>query len=154
MSAKAAVSSDFRLAFTSSSGGETIRAFLIFGVLLTILVGIAIQLAFREVGVGVLTTRLDIARNEALQIAAKVTELGADAGGIDFSRVRDQEAAFRQFVNQRFAQRVILHHVEVRDRFGVLQVLVSRHQGPDAPQPRSPVGVDLSDNVVLRARKN
>ncbi len=146
-----AVRSDFRLAFASPLRGETIRAVLIFGVLLTILVGIAIQLAFREVGIGVLTSRLDVAKKEAERIAAKVTELGADGAGIDFSRVRDQEAAFRQFVNQRFTQRFILHHVEVRDRFGVRQLSVSRHEGPRAPQLLSPAGVDLSDDVVLRA---
>jgi len=74
LTAKAAIPSDFRLAFTSTSGGETIRAYLIFGVLLTLLVGIAVQLAFREVGVGVLTNRLDLAQREAQAIAARVSQ--------------------------------------------------------------------------------
>lgn len=152
MTAKAAIPSDFRLAFTSTSGGETIRAYLIFGVLLTLLVGIAVQLAFREVGVGVLTNRLDLAQREAQAIAARVSQLGADAsGGVDFSRLRSQEAAFRQFMNQRFTQRFMLHHVEVRDRFGVRQLYHSRFQGPERPRPVAPVGVDLSKNVILRA---
>jgi signal transduction histidine kinase len=152
LTAKAAVPSDFRLAFTSTSGGETIRAYLIFGVLLTLLVGIAVQLAFREVGVGVLTHRLDLAQREAQEIAERVSQLGADtSGGVDFARVRSQEAAFRQFLNQRFAERFMLHHVEVRDRFGVRQLFVSRYQGPDRPRPIAPVGVDLSRDVILRA---
>jgi len=152
LTAKAAIPSDFRLAFTSTSGGETIRAYLIFGVLLTLLVGIAVQLAFREVGVGVLTNRLDLAQREAQAIAARVSQLGADAsGGVDFSRLRSQEAAFRQFMNQRFTQRFMLHHVEVRDRFGVRQLYHSRFQGPERPRPVAPVGVDLSKNVILRA---
>jgi signal transduction histidine kinase len=152
LTAKAAVPSDFRLAFTSTSGGETIRAYLIFGVLLTLLVGIAVQLAFREVGVGVLTNRLDLAQREAQAIAARVSQLGADvSGGVDFSRLRSQEVAFRQFVNQRFTQRFMLHHVEVRDRFGVRQLYHSRFQGPERPRPVAPVGVDLSQDVILRA---
>lgn len=151
MTARTAVSSDFRLAFSSSSGGETIRAYLIFGVLLTILVGIAIQLAFREVGVGVLTHRLDLAQNEAEQIAAKVAQLGSDGQGIDFRRVRNQEAAFRRFVNQRFLHRFVLHHVEVRDRFGVRQLFISRSQGPRQSHRMAPIGVDLANDVILRA---
>ena len=150
MIAKSAVSPNFRLAF-SSSDGETIRAYLIFGVLLTILVGIAIQLAFREVGLGVLTSRLDLAQAEADQIAAKVTQLGSDGEGIDFLRVRDQEVAFREFVNQRFMRRFILHHVEVRDRFGVRQLFISRNEGPRQTHRLTPTGVDLTNDVVLRA---
>jgi signal transduction histidine kinase len=151
LTAKAAVPSNFRLAFSSSVDGETIRAYLIFGVLLTILVGIAIQLAFRGVGVGVLTSSMDLAQHEAEQIAAKVAQLGSDGSGIDFRRVRSQEGAFRQFVNQRFARRFILHHVEVRDRFGVHQLSISRNQGPRQTQRLTPAGVDLTNDVVLRA---
>ncbi len=152
MAAKAAVSSNFRLAFSSSSDGEPARAYLIFGVLLTILVGIAIQLAFREVGLGVLTSRLDLAQDEAEQIAAKVTELGAGDGiGIDFNRVRSQEQVFRQYVNQRFTRRFILHQVEVRDRFGIPQLFISRHEGPRQTHRVGGTGVDLTNDVVLRA---
>ena len=151
MTAKATVPSDFRLAFSSSSDGETIRAYLIFGVLLTILVGIAIQLAFREVGIGVLTNRLDLVQSEAEQIAAKVSQLGFDGEGIDFRRVRNQEAAFRRFVNQRFLHRFVLHHVEVRDRFGVRQLYISRSQGPRQSHRMAPTGVDLANDVILRA---
>jgi len=152
LTAKVAVPSDFRLAFSSDSGGEPIRAYLIFGVLLTLLVGIAVQLAFREVGVGVLTNRLDLAQRDAQEIARQVGRLGADMrGGVDYARVRAQEAALRRFVNQRFAQRFMLHHVEVRDRFGVRQLFVSRQQGPDAPRAIAPIGVDLSKGVILRA---
>jgi len=151
LAAKAAVSSNFRLAFSSSSDGETIRAYLIFGVLLTILVGIVIQLTFREVGFGVLSSRLDLAQNEAERIAAKVTQLGSDGEGIDFRRVRSQERAFRQFVNQRFMRRFILRYVEVRDRFGVRQFFISRNQGPRQTHRLTPAGVDLTNDVVLRA---
>lgn len=151
MTAKAAVPSNFRLVFSSSSGGETIRAYLIFGVLLILLVGIAVQLAFREVGVDFLTSRLDLAQMETEQIAAKVSQLGAEPGGIDFSRVRAQEAEFRRFVNQRFSQRFMLQHVEVRDRFGVRQLFLPRQQGPPPPRPIMPVGVDLSNDVILHA---
>ncbi|NIM01796.1 MAG: hypothetical protein GTN89_13420 [Acidobacteria bacterium] len=150
MAAKAAVPSNFRLAFSSSSDGEPIRAYLIFGVLLTILVGIAIQLAFREVGLGVLTSRLDLAQREAEQIAEKVTQLGSGEGtGIDFTRVRGQEQALREFVHQRFTRRFILHQVEVRDRFGVRQMFIPRHQGPH--QTHRVGGADLVNDVVLRA---
>jgi len=151
LTAKAAVPSDFRLAFSSSSDGETIRAYLIFGVLLTILVGIAIQLAFREVGVGVLTSRMDLAQKEADAIAAKVSLLGADGRGIDFGRVREQEDTFRRFVNQRFANRFILHYVEVRDRFGVRQLFLARNQGPRRSHRLEPTGLDLAKDVILRA---
>lgn len=152
MSAKAANPSGFRLAFAFSSEGETLRAYLVFGALLTILVGIAVQLAFREVGVGVLNSRLDLAQREAFNIAAKIDELGGSAeGAVDFVRVKSQERTLRAFVNERFMQRFILHSVEVRDRFGVRQFFIPRYQGPTRPQALAPIGLPDAGEVTLRA---
>ena len=147
MTAKASV----RSTFVFSSEGETLRAYLVFGGLLTILVGIAIQLAFREVGVGVFDNRLDLAQREAVGIAEKIHQLGGDGSGVDFRRVKDQERLLRAFVNQRFLQRFALHSVEVRDRFGVRQFFIPRYQGPTRPQTLAPIGLPDAGDLTVRA---
>ena len=49
---KSLSSRHFRETFTAPAGGEAFRAIVIFGFLLVILAGVAVQLAFREAGLG------------------------------------------------------------------------------------------------------
>jgi len=127
------------------AGGETIRAFLIFGLLLLLLVGIASQLAFREVSVQVLTNRLDQIREEAQLIADAIVRIGGTRGNIDFSRVRAQSDALRNFIYERLTRRYVIHHVEIVDRFGIRQLFVSGRPpfvGPVRELPGNLVPVD------------
>ena len=84
----------FREVFTAPGGGETVRAFVIFGALLLVLAGIAGQLAFREVSLTVLSNRMSQIRREAQAIAdagvsadlAKVEKIDEIAGyGVAFT---------------------------------------------------------------------
>lgn len=118
--------SSLRQIFTAPAGGETLRAFLVFGVLLLVLLATAAQLAFREISLQVLTNRLDLVREEATTIARAVAAIGREAGGIDFSKLRANEDRVRNLIHKRLARRYIIRHVEIRDRFGVRQFFVSR----------------------------
>jgi hypothetical protein len=118
----------FRHIFTSSGWWETVRAFLIFGILLLVLVGVIAQLAFKELGFSVISERLALIRKEAQSIARTVSRIGNDGGSIDFSRIRSNEAALRSFIEECFARRFFMHHVEIRDRFGVRQFFFPREQ--------------------------
>jgi signal transduction histidine kinase len=116
----------FRHIFTGPGWGETVRAFLVFGILLLVLTAVTAQLAFKELGFGVITERLDLIHDEARFIARTVARIGRDGGSINFSQIRHNEAALRGFVEERFARHFSMDHVEIRDRFGVRQLLFSR----------------------------
>jgi len=128
----------FRHIFTSPGWGETVRAFLIFGILLLVLIGVIAQLAFKELGFSVISEQLELVRGEARSIARTVSRIGNDGGSIDFSQIRNNEAALRSFIEERFARRFFLHHVEIRDRFGVRQLFFSRE--PRASDRHPPLG--------------
>jgi signal transduction histidine kinase len=143
----------FRDIFTASAGGETVRAFLVFGALLLLLLAIAGQLAFREVGLTVLTNRLEQIRQEAQAIADTVTRIGREGDSIDFSRVRRNEALLRNFIYERLAQRFVIRNVEIIDRFGVRQLSISgRGARPSAPQAleTTPVGWPSERHQMVR----
>jgi signal transduction histidine kinase len=125
---------DFRESFTAAAGGETARAFLIFAVLLVVLVGIAGQLAFREVSLTVLARRLEQIRVEAQAIADTVTRIGREGDSIDFSLVRRNEASLRNFIHERISRGYYIRNVEIIDRFGVRQLFVQGRAGLSAPQ--------------------
>lgn len=131
----------FRDAFAVSAGPETIRAFAVFGTLLVLLIALAVQLAFREVGLNVLSKRLDQVRREAQSIADTVTRIGREGDSIDFSRVRRSEAALRNLIHQRLARQYVIHNVEIIDRFGVRQLRVVGRAG--AHRTPGPVGSSL-----------
>jgi len=132
---------DFRQVFTVPAGGETVRAFLLFGALLVVLIGIASQLAFREAGLTVLSRRLEQIRIEAQEIADTVTRIGREGDSIDFSRVRRNEALLRNFVHERLSRGTFIRHVEVIDRFGVRQIFVPGRAGlpPSEGPPSDPL---------------
>ncbi len=107
------------------AGGETVRAYLLFGFLLLILLGIAGQLAFRESRLKAVTSRLDLVRHEAQLIAEAVVRIGGEGGSINFSLVRKNADMLKNFIYERLSQRDVIHHVEIIDRFGICQLLVT-----------------------------
>lgn len=115
---------NFRQIFTVPAGRETVRAFLLFGALLAVLVGIAGQLAFREASLTVLARRLEQIRLEAQEIADTVTRIGREGDSIDFSRVRRNEDQLRNFIHERLSRGDFIRHVEIIDRFGVRQIFI------------------------------
>jgi len=111
--------------FVYAGSREAVRAFLLFGFLLAVLVGLASHLAFRELSVKVLADRLDIGTNEAQHIAQVVWDVGGDGDGIDFSLVRAHDRELVAHIRDRLSDRLFIHHVEVLDRFGIRQLFVT-----------------------------
>jgi len=131
----------FRDTFAETFSGETIRAVLLFGAFLGVLVFLAVQLTFRELDLKVLTDRLDLGQIEARRIAATVADLGRDGSAVDFSLVRAQQQTIRFLIQERLGVRLFIHHVEIVDRFGVRQLLVSNPAAAEEPRAAAP---DLS----------
>jgi len=115
---------------------ETLRAFLVFSVLLVILVGYAGQLLFRELSFKALADRLSLGQEEAARIADAVAALGRDQEGINFNLLSHKTATLRQVILERLAERPYLIDVEIRDRFGGPLLYVSR-DALDPPEPTS-----------------
>jgi signal transduction histidine kinase len=115
----------FRDVFAMPAGGETVRAYLLFGFLLLVLLGIAGQLAFREVRLKTVTNRLDLVRHEAQQIAEAVVRIGGEGGSINYSLVRKNADTLKNFIYERLSQHDMIHHVEILDRFGICQLIVT-----------------------------
>jgi signal transduction histidine kinase len=132
--AKGRVPDRFRLTFASPAL-ETFWAFLVFGVLLLSLVGLAGRLAFRETGLRLLNERLEVVTHEAESIARTVNRIGLEGGSIDFSRIRRNQAVLHNYIEERLTQRFFLHHVEILDRFGVRQLFVARTADQPEPPP-------------------
>lgn len=135
---RSANSTDLRPAFAFWS--ETTRAFLVFGILLSIIVFIASGLAFRELSLSVWTAGTTIAQREAQTISDLVLRFGRESGGINFQRVRDNRGPLEDFIHQRLGRGLPIRSVEVRDRFGVQQLFVQQ-----PPQVRElPVGTPVT----------
>lgn len=126
--------------FTFAYGKEMIRAFLVFGLLLGVIIFIASRLAFRELSLSVWTAGTTIAQREAQTISDLVVRFGREAGGINFQRVRDNREPLEDYIRQRLGRGLPIHSVEIRDRFGVQQLFV---QQASALRPR-PVGGAIS----------
>jgi signal transduction histidine kinase len=123
---------DFRDSF-AFGGGETLRAFSLFGLLLCLLLAIGAQVAFQELSIKVLKDRLDLGRAEAERIAREIEVIGDTGAGIDFAWVRENERALNEFIRQRISGQAFITYVDIRDRFGVQRLLVLRQAGPPTP---------------------
>jgi len=121
---------DFRNSSAFSGSREAIRAFAIFAVLLAVLGGVSAQLALRELSVKVLAERLDLGTSEARHVAQRVSEIGRDRDGIDFSIVRANREELTRQLQSRLSVRFFIHHVEVVDRFGIRQLFVVNRSLP------------------------
>ena len=133
-----------RTVFSPSVDGETIRAFVLFGVLLAAIAGLAGDLTFRELDLRVMSSKIGAAQEEAAAIARAVAALGRDHESIDFHRLRTKLSVLEAIIAERFEGRLVLGFVEIRDRYGAqllwmdresaaagdssLQMLVNREQ--------------------------
>ena len=111
--------------FVFSGSKEAVRAFLIFGVLLAVLIAISAQLALRELSVDILADRLVVGAIEARRIAQIITDAGRDGDGIDFSKIRARHHELTAVIDRRLSVRFFIHHVEVVDRFGIRHLWVT-----------------------------
>ena len=119
---------------TGTVGGETLRAFLVFSLLMVILAGVSGQMIFRELNLQEFARRASLGHDEALRIADAVAALGRDQGGINFHLLGKKTGALRKVILERLAERPYLIDVEIRDRFGGPLLYVSR----EALGPREP----------------
>ena len=124
-SSKNSTISVFSDLLSGQAGRETTRAFIIFGLLLLAVVAIAVQLTFRELSLKVLQERLDLGSHEAEVIADTVRAVAQDGDRIDFSRVQANKPALTHLIQLRIAESPFIHKVEVRDRFGGPQLVVT-----------------------------
>lgn len=116
---------------------ETLRAFVVFSVLLVILIGVAGRLLFRNLNVEALCERQNLGRQEARRIADAVASLGREQGALNFHVLNQKSAILRQVILERLADRPYLIDVEIRDRFGGPLLYVSRDAlGPPEPGGR------------------
>jgi signal transduction histidine kinase len=113
-------------------GGETVRAFTIFAVLLAVLVWASHHVAFEDMSQLARTMRMNRASQEAQRVAEAVTSLGRGPTGMDFYRLRKDRVELERFLSERLADRPDLRFVEVRDRFGVRFASVPPGANPDA----------------------
>jgi signal transduction histidine kinase len=120
--------------------GETVRAFVLFAVCLVALAGIAGLLAFRDLSRMVLARRGEIARQEAVRIAAAVVAVGRGRDGMDFHRVRQKQEQLLPMIRERLREQPFLRQVEIRDRFGgrLLAVARSGAREPSAAPAETP----------------
>jgi signal transduction histidine kinase len=116
--------------------GEAVRAFVLFGSLLLLLVAIAGRIALGDLSRIVLYQRLDLGRDEARQIAAAVDSLGADQGAMDFHRLEQRLDVLDSLVRERLAKNPFVRHVEVRDRFGARLLFVDANGGEGTGSPQ------------------
>jgi signal transduction histidine kinase len=113
-------------------GGETVRAFSIFALLLAVLVWTAHAVAFQDMSQLARTYRILRATQEAQRVAEAVTSLGRGPAGMDFYRLRKDRAELERFLFERLADRPDLRFVEVRDRFGIRLAAVPPNAAPVA----------------------
>lgn len=107
-------------------GGETVRAFLVFSIILVALAGIAGQLLFRELNLQVLARRARLGYEEAGRIADAVAALGRDQYGINFHLLGQKTEVLERIVLERLADLPFVLDVDVRDRYGGRLLYVSR----------------------------
>jgi signal transduction histidine kinase len=126
--------------FGGRAGGETARAFVLFGGCLLALTAIAGLLTFRDLSRMVLARRADIARQEAIRIAEAVAALGRARDGIDFHRIRQEQASVVSMIRERLQEMPFLRQVEILDRFGGRLLSVGQSARPEPAGAPSPAG--------------
>jgi len=131
------------------------RAYALFGGAVILLSAIAGQLAFREVGVSVLTKRLDLVHREADKIVEAVWALAGEGRSVNFARLRERQDELRNLIHECFARRRFIHHVSIHDRFGVLQFNLFRESiaRPALPLDRGETPQDwpIESEQIVRA---
>jgi len=100
------------------AGGETLRAYTIFTLLLIVLIWSAYAVAFQDMTELASAYARSRANQEAQLIADAVTSIGRGPMGIDFYRLRRDRVTVEKLLAERLAERSGLRFVEIRDRFG------------------------------------
>jgi signal transduction histidine kinase len=106
------------------AGRETVRAFVIFTLLLAGIVAIALQVAYRDVAAMAKTQQRLVAADQAASIAEYIGQIGDRPGGLDYSKIRQKIPAIEAEVRRRIEDSGLLAGVEIRDRFGAPLVAV------------------------------
>lgn len=148
-----------RTVFSPSVDGETIRAFVLFGVLLASIAGLAGDLTFRELDIRVMASKIGAAQQEAAAIARAVAALGRDHESIDFHLLRSRQAVVEEMIAERFAGRLVLGFVEIRDRYGARLLWMDRESAergdrsikmPVSRRQYTPPELDKLEEAVIR----
>jgi signal transduction histidine kinase len=99
-------------------GKETVRAFVVFSVLLVALLSIGGDLVLRELSLSVLRDRLDLGRREAEGIADELTSLRPEWILFDDLWLDQNRELIQRLIHARIKNAAYIHHVEVRDSAG------------------------------------
>lgn len=121
----------FREGFWSTAGGaETVRAFVVFGLLLGALGWATHRVTFQVMSKQAHAYRLVRGLAEAQRIAEVVTSLGRAPSGLDFHRVRRNKAVLEGILKDLLASHPDLRFVDIRDRFGAPVATVRSSTAP------------------------
>lgn len=142
---------NFRDIFAEAAARETVRAFAIFSVLLLALAGIAGELVFRGLTLGVLRERFSLGRTAAVEIAGEVTRLGLNEGRIDYDLLRRNAERLRRIIQGQMEKSRFIRHVEVRDRWGVRIIFVPRDGAGPTSQKAQVLTGDWNPGRVVQA---
>jgi hypothetical protein len=121
----------FRDIFAEPIGGETLRAFLVFSVLVVALLGIGGELVFRDMSLEVLKQRVDLGRAAAQEIADEITAIGMEDGKINYLKLFSDLAPVKRLIQNHMERQNFIRHVELCDRFGVRVAYVMRESVRD-----------------------
>ncbi len=116
--------------FTVSADRDTIRAFVVFGVLLAVIAGLAGNLTFRQLDIVVMADKRRAAQDEAEAIARAVAALGRDHETISLHKLRQKQDVIKEVILDRLASRLVLDYVEILDRYGATLLAVDRSRDP------------------------
>ena len=130
----------FRELIASSVTRETLRASVVFGVLLIALVGIGGELIFRDLSLTVLRERTNVHRTVARSIAENVARFAMVDGVVDDSKLRQHRGRLENLIRGTMLESELIHYVEIRDRYGKRILFVARDEfeaivsGPETPR--------------------
>lgn len=115
-----ATSGDFRPA----AGGETLRAFLYFVILLGLLTIVGGHLGSQILTLQVLTERVRLCQNAGEEIAGRVVRLGEESNAIDSQLLRRNQEQLAEWIQARISGDDFIRHVEVLDPSGARVMFV------------------------------
>ncbi len=112
------ITTSFRNTFVYPVWRETLRAFVIFSVLIIALVAVGGELAFRELSLNELRERLALGRTEAVAIARDVLSMPAGGRPIDDAWLRLNRDNLERLVQSHIKDSLYVESVELRNQAG------------------------------------